>query len=318
MIEESHVIDPNGEVMIILRNANAPFAVYGTPEQLRAGQTKDDIHEDVRIQVSAKHLMLASPVFEKALTGPWKEGVSLDMKGSTEISAENWDTEALLTFLRVIHCQFQSVPQEMSLELLAKVAVISDYYGCQGALRFFSRVWVQEKIIPRNYSRDLILWLWITWFFDLSGEFHNATSIAMSQCSGEIPSLGLPIPPTIIEHMNTLKKASLMEIWSLLEGARVRLLHGEHGCHFECRAMLYGVLSMHMHDNQLGWPIILEQSYEKSAQAIESVRRPRWREPCNDSGTTASNRRLHNCPDCNFTRLLGHVEQSVEGLDLDT
>ena len=205
MLGAPHVIDPNGEVIIILRNANAPFAVYSTPDPSSPTQMNDDTHGDVRIQVSARHLILASPVFDKALTGPWKESVSLDKEGSTEITAENWDTEALLIFLRIIHCQFQFVPQEMSLELLAKVAVVSDYYGCQGAVKFFSRVWVQERIIPKTYSRDLILWLWITWFFNLPDQFYNATSIAMSQCSAEISSLGLPIPPAVIgKHAHTL------------------------------------------------------------------------------------------------------------------
>ena len=109
-----------------------------------------------------------------------------------------------------------------------------------------------------------------------------------------------------------------MGIWSLVEAVRVQLLHGERGCHFECRAMLYGVLSMHMHDNKLCWPEILEQSYERSAQAMESVRRPRWREPCTENNSMTNNRRLHNCPDCNFARLLGHVEQSVKGLKLES
>ncbi|PYI03341.1 hypothetical protein BO78DRAFT_409993 [Aspergillus sclerotiicarbonarius CBS 121057] len=314
----THVIDPSGEVIIILQNANAPFAVWRASIQSSAAKKEDDTNEGIRIRVSAKHLILASPVFERALTGPWKESISLDQEGSTEITAENWDIEALLIFLRIIHCQFQFVPQEMSLELLAKFAVVADYYGCQAAVGFFSRIWVQDRIIPKTYSRDLILWLWVTWFFNLPDQFRDATSIAMSQCNGEIYPLGLPIPCAIIEQMNAVRKSSIQSLYCLLDGRRASLLHGERGCHFECRAMLYGTVSMHMHDNQLFWPGILGQSYEKSARSTETVRRPRWREPCADNSNTANNRRLHSCPDCNFNRLLGDVEQSVKGLKLQS
>jgi hypothetical protein len=58
---------------------------------------------DVRIQVSAKHLMLASPVFKKALTGKWKEGSTFVGTGSVEITTEGWDVEAFLILLRILH-----------------------------------------------------------------------------------------------------------------------------------------------------------------------------------------------------------------------
>ncbi|RAL00305.1 uncharacterized protein BO80DRAFT_357064 [Aspergillus ibericus CBS 121593] len=312
----AHVIDPSGEVTIILHNANAPFAIWSAPISSGPARKADDTNKGVRIRVSAKHLILASPVFERALTGPWRESITLDQEGSTEITAEGWDIEALLIFLRVIHCQFQLVPLDLSLEVLAKVTVIADYYGCRAALGFFSCVWVQDSIIPKTYSRDLMLWVWVTWFFTLPDQFRGATSIAMSQCSGEIYSLGLPIPRAVIERMNAVRQSSIQSLHGLLEGQGAKILHGERGCHFECRAMLFGVLSMHMHDNKLDWPAILGQSYETSARATETVRRPRWREPCSEGSSNTNNRRLHNCPDCNFTRLLGPVEQSVQGLRL--
>lgn len=59
---------------------------------------------DVRIQVFAKHLMLASPVFKKALTGKWKEGSTFVGTGSVEITTEGWDVEAFLILLRILHC----------------------------------------------------------------------------------------------------------------------------------------------------------------------------------------------------------------------
>lgn len=71
---------------------------------------------DVRIQVSAKHLMLASPVFKKALTGKWKEGSTFVGTGSVVITTEGWDVEAFLILLRILLCQHHKLPKRVSLE----------------------------------------------------------------------------------------------------------------------------------------------------------------------------------------------------------
>jgi hypothetical protein len=157
---------------------------------------------NVYIQVSAKHLMLASPVFKSMLTGSWKESVTSSklQNGSIEISTDSWDIDAFLILLRIIHCQFNQVPRKLSLEMLAKVAVIVDYYKCKEVVQFFSDTWivVLEEAYVEEYSRDLILRLWIAWFFQLSSQFRTVTSIAMSHSGGLISNLGLPIPNRVI------------------------------------------------------------------------------------------------------------------------
>jgi hypothetical protein len=123
MEEESHIINPEGEVIIIGHNPNAPFAVWNdesaqvvepadsekldeVANRLPAVLDFDSDSEasndepanvsvnevnsvtskaDVRIQVSAKHLMLASPVSKKTLTGKWKAGSTFVGTGSVEI-----------------------------------------------------------------------------------------------------------------------------------------------------------------------------------------------------------------------------------------
>lgn len=158
--------------------------------------------DNVYIQVSAKHLMLASPVFKSMLTGSWKESVIFSklQKGSIEITAESWDIDGFLILLRIIHCQFNHIPRKLSLEMLAKVAVIADYYKCKEVVRFFSDTWIEalEERYLEEYSRDLILRLWIAWFFQLSSQFKKVTSIAISHNGGFISSLGLPIPNRVI------------------------------------------------------------------------------------------------------------------------
>ena len=113
-----------------------------------------------RIQASAKHLILSSSVFKKTLTGEWKEGFHLLRKGSVEITT-SWDLDAFLILMRILHCQPQDLLQQISLELLAKVAVLADYYKCQAVVQFFADKWIHvlEESFPSTYSRDLMLWV---------------------------------------------------------------------------------------------------------------------------------------------------------------
>ena len=230
MDQPTHVIDPDGEVIIVLRNTDAQFAelndkIQGVAEELNHPKEYmetpeprleeepavteeptetgvDEQQEEVwpRIQVSAKHLTLASPVFKNILTGGWKESVTYLQQGSVEITAESWDIEALLILLRIIHCQYYHIPRKLTLEVLAKVAVVAEYYDCRETVRFLGHIWISalEERIPSTDCRDLILWIWISWFFQLPSHFKQATSTAMSCGDNWFDNLGLPIPNKVI------------------------------------------------------------------------------------------------------------------------
>ncbi|KAJ5512758.1 hypothetical protein N7463_002310 [Penicillium fimorum] len=111
----------------------------------------------VRIQVSAKHLMFASSVFRKILTGRWKGSITYLQKGSVEITAESWDTEAFLILLRAIHAQYYYIPRKPTLAILAKVAVIADYYECKTALYIMKDIWIDNLVenIPGFFNFTL-------------------------------------------------------------------------------------------------------------------------------------------------------------------
>lgn len=113
------------------------------------------------IQFSAKHLMLASPVFKKILTGGWKECYTFVKDGLVEIRMDSWDVNALILFFKIIHCQYHDVSRVLDLDTLAKVAALADFYGCPEVLSIFKDMSISNSRgkFPRSYCRDLLLWL---------------------------------------------------------------------------------------------------------------------------------------------------------------
>jgi hypothetical protein len=75
--------------------------------------------------------MLASPWFSRALKKEgWSESDQNEKDGLIHISASDWDAEAFLILLNVLHLRNRSVPDKVSLDMLAKIAVLVDYYEC--------------------------------------------------------------------------------------------------------------------------------------------------------------------------------------------
>lgn len=160
------------------------------------------------IQVSAKHLIFASPVFKRILTGGWKESISYLQKGSVEITADSWDIEAFLVVLHAIHGKYKDIPRKLTIEMLAKVAVIADYYECKESLYLITGIWLNnlEEGIPTTYSRDLILWLWVSWFFQFPSQFKESTSTVISCSENVINGWELPISDKVIGKVKQILK----------------------------------------------------------------------------------------------------------------
>ncbi|KAL4753693.1 hypothetical protein BDW72DRAFT_168407 [Aspergillus terricola var. indicus] len=155
----------------------------------------------VQIQVSARHLALGSPVFDRMLHGNWKEGREFKEKGSIVLVVDSWDVDAFLVVLYILHSQLLKLPRKVTIEQLAKIAVIADYYDCQ-SVRFFGSLWV--RCLPRKppaspfHFRDIMLGLWSSYFFRHALTFSAYSRAAIEQSDYFISSLGLPIPATII------------------------------------------------------------------------------------------------------------------------
>lgn len=154
--------------------------------------------EAIHYHVSAQHLSLASTRFEGMLSGRnWKEGVPDKIDGLYHISAEDWDADALLILLNVFHHRNRQVPRSVSLEMLAKITVLIDYYDCAEAVELCTERWVDQlkrtSPVPSSFCRNLVLWMCIAWVLKLPHEFRKTTIIAINRKDEELSTLGLPI-----------------------------------------------------------------------------------------------------------------------------
>lgn len=152
----------------------------------------------VRMRVSSRHLILTSPVFQTMLDGPFKEGTICE--SGRQIITRTWDVEAMTIILNIIHGHHREVPRSLSLETLAKLALVIDYYEFHEVVEVFVDVWLNKltKDLPTAYGKESTLWLLVSWVFGRAEIFETMTRLAMKQSTNEIAMIDLPIPGDIL------------------------------------------------------------------------------------------------------------------------
>ncbi|KAF5626777.1 uncharacterized protein FTJAE_9448 [Fusarium tjaetaba] len=177
-------LDPQADALLILQKPNSHSYQLSIDKRASAGSIdwvgypiyleldddesarRSDVNDEMRslqtclengdpnqvvFRVSAKHLCLASPVFRRMIQGQFKESEPNE-QGLFEIKTSEWDAEALLIILDIIHGHHSSVPKRPSLEVIAQIGMIADYYDCLEVVRTFFQNWHSSMKIWENYS----------------------------------------------------------------------------------------------------------------------------------------------------------------------
>lgn len=179
-----------------LEIASGPASVYGDYDN------NTNFQDTYYFKVSMKHLSLASPRAKVVLQGPYLESVP-KADGLRHWKFEPiFDPEAFKIVIRIIHTQFNNVPDKVSLEMLSNIAVVVDDLNCRDSVAYFAKLWLQEldkggSILFGDglaYARKLFTF----WVFGLEERFREETKNAVIYSPDISSSFGLPIPPRIL------------------------------------------------------------------------------------------------------------------------
>lgn len=269
------------------------------------------------------------------LTGPWKESNSR-AHSSYDISATDWDEDALKILMDIVHGNSQNVPRSVGLELLAKIAVVVDYYKCYDVVKFYADTWIEGLGIGiefPQYSRTFVLELFVSCVFFLRTPFHDLTCQAIQQTRGPLQSLGLPFPEGLIglflkrtvfrggfltASAEKIERNRVDTVGVLLDGFQhlLQYLTIRDTCYSECNAVLVGSLYREMFARGILSPRLARPFCGLSvARAIQMARDMR------SPGGGCKGQHRYSGSACNIQRFLDpltkQVTDVIKGLELE-
>ncbi|KAF5584880.1 uncharacterized protein FSUBG_12634 [Fusarium subglutinans] len=322
-------LDPQADALLILQKPN----LHSPPELLNefapisstvchhfnspipfCSETEEDEMDEMRwldpylengdpnqvvFRVSAKHLCLASPVFRRMIQGKFKESEPNE-QGLLEIRAPEWNAEAFLIVLDIIHGHHSCVPTQPSLQVVAQVGVIVDYYDCLEVVRIFFQGWhlsmkIWDKYSTRLSEEDGIMGikpfgheattaLFMAWVVRDQVRFTALTISAVLSTNALIETT-LPIPAQILEAINNQRCAVIDDIISQIYNLKDYVVSGFVGCNVECSLRLLEVLFRQM--NKLNLPMLRPERPLWWYTVISLVTN------MGPSGTSVSSRKCH-------------------------
>ncbi|KAF2789110.1 hypothetical protein K505DRAFT_328457 [Melanomma pulvis-pyrius CBS 109.77] len=269
------------------------------PHEEEADSPIDEVEPEIHYRVSSGQLKLTSEYFRNMFKGNYRETSPDTDDGLLHIEAFNWDPDALLTILNIIHARANLIPRAVGLEMLAKLAQIVDYYKMGDAVSRDSERWIhtlKSTTLPMYYCQESVMWICISWVFADAEMFEMMTAVALNHSRGPIQTLDLPIPPQIIEAIDDKRQNSINAMIEGLHKTLIELRDGQRGCSFACGSMLLGSLMKHMHSNNLLSDLSLHPqtpflglSFEGTAEGIRSMKSPLWSNPPSDHWNKSGN-----------------------------
>lgn len=219
--EETSTEDPNNEeIPIEGLSVGDPAAETSVAEVAGAGgpsvgQSSSPVNENpsytsntddvgpetnrIRILASSSHLRLASSVLRRRLAHSWTTNNTVD--GSFPAIVEyDWDEDDFLIVLKAMHGRYRDLPDVDSLQDLASIAAIVDYYDCHESIEFKADKWISNvsQDLPTTFGRDAMLLWSISWVFSQEPLFDDMTELARMHSRTFIDNMNLPLPEQLL------------------------------------------------------------------------------------------------------------------------
>ncbi|KAI8633792.1 hypothetical protein F5Y19DRAFT_253097 [Xylariaceae sp. FL1651] len=310
MAQPDFILDSDGDLLITMLEQPGDFAYWREAqlEESRSGESKpvepksptkeplDDQGNDVKrieteeseiktrqLKVSSKHLALACNRVQRMMKNPWRESQEIHGDGLRHWEIEVVDLEAFTIVMDIIHHRNRRVPKRVSLDMLAKIAVVVDDLQCYEAVENFSDSWIKKlrKCYLPSYAchRDTVLWIFITQTFHIVSIFREATLAAITKCADEFETLGLPIRDRMAREINKRREETIYHLFKLVHDFTDRLRGGHSSCSSACESILLGSLMKQLPATYLkpspSSPYA-SVAINQFGEAIEALQTPRW------------------------------------------
>lgn len=149
---------------------------------------------DIIAQVSSHAMSLASPIWKKFISPPWRpsqtgkamvtsssefEGVESGSVPIEPLDFREDDTDALLILLRIAHLDFVSVKKKLGIGELYNVAILCDKYDCIHLIKPWVEEWFTKtrSQIGGEIAKDVF----ISWSFGRKESFKMAATTLLLQ-----------------------------------------------------------------------------------------------------------------------------------------
>ena len=241
MTSQSFIIDPSGDVVLVLDSWNKAIGHDDSAKLIKAHEVKDtrcsestkeqlpnhllgppidptDLEgeiteedpdcaaQDIRIRVSSRHLILASEVFKVLLKGGLRESSKLYAEGTTEIPLPDDFADGLVVLANIIHGKFRELPKKMTPQLLIQIVLLVDKYKLHESVEPFIDRWmehVRPKIPTKKLAEDIMSWITIALVLCLEEDFEQLTRLCLEKQVGKLCTDDLPVSLVAGESFST-------------------------------------------------------------------------------------------------------------------
>lgn len=167
--------------------------------------SKSEIHHSLSQQdsgydflCSKTHLSSASHRARKMFSGGFKESIPDQTDGLYHWSlGPIFDPEAFCIVLCIIHSQTRDLPEVVSSQLLAEIAIIVDDLECHDVVWDYASQWMQILKQHCKIKGDFDS-IFCSFVFQDKVVFEQSTRLNIQRNTDAIEHTDLPIPPSII------------------------------------------------------------------------------------------------------------------------
>ena len=160
------------------------------------------------MQVSSKHLSLASKVFEAMFHSKSLEGISSNNRELVTIPLLDDNFHSLQILLNIVHGLTRRVPRQVERRILLQAVVLIDKYEFYEVAEVFTDMWFEclRPTMPQNLHQDLASWVYICWELGKLEEYHNLIKITIWETNNGLEDGDGLVPFWIIGKITPMGK----------------------------------------------------------------------------------------------------------------